>query len=123
MPIQYNMTVKNQRLQVVVDNAGPNAVLEIGTAGMGVVLATIPLSNPIGTITNGVLTFSGTPISDTSADATGVAASARVRTASGGITVIDGLTVGTSLADVIMDTVNISVNQTVTINSAIIIHG
>jgi hypothetical protein len=62
------------------------------------VLATINLGNPIaGAATGaGVLTLSGFPRSDTSADATGTAAAARIRTATGGTDIITGLTVGTS---------------------------
>ncbi|MFO0315387.1 MAG: hypothetical protein ACK50S_00665 [bacterium] len=56
--------------------AGPG-VLQIGTTGMGTVLAEFTLNDPCGTVTSGVLGFSGFPKSDTSANATGRAAAAR----------------------------------------------
>lgn len=75
-----------------------------------------------GVTSGGVLTFSGFPRSDTSADATGTAAAARIRTSSGGTDIITGLTVGTSGADINLDSVSITSGQTVTISSATITH-
>jgi len=66
-----------------------------------------------------VLTFSGFPRSDTSADANGTAAAARIRDSNGN-DVITGLTVGVagSGADIILDTTSIDASETVTLNSA-----
>jgi len=122
MAVTYTTAVKNARLDAVVTAIGSAGVLEIGTTGMGSVLATIALGNPAGTTSGGVLTFSGFPRSDTSADATGTAAAARIRTASGGTDIITGLTVGTSGSDINLDSVSITTGQTVTINSATITH-
>lgn len=124
MAVVYTNAVKVARMAAVVSQAGTTAVLEIGTTGMGTVLATIALGNPIaGAATGaGVLTLSGFPRSDTAADATGTAAAARIRTASGGTDIITGLTVGTSGADIILDSVSITAGQNVTINSAVITH-
>lgn len=122
MAVVYTQAVKNARLSAVVTAIGTTGVLEIGTAGMASILATISLGNPAGTVASGVLTFSGFPRSDTSADNSGTAAAARIRTASGGTDIVTGLTVGTSAADIILDSVNISAGQTVTINSATITH-
>lgn len=122
MAITYTTTVKNLRLDAVVTAIGSAGVLEIGTTGMGTVLATITLGNPAGTTSGGVLTFSGFPRSDTSADATGTAAVARIRTASGGTDIITGLTVGTSGSDINLDSTSITSGQTVTITSASITH-
>ena len=97
-------------------------MLEIGTTGMALVLATIDLGNPAGTTSGGVLTFSGFPRSDTSADDSGTAAEARIRTASAGTDIITGLTVGLSASDINLDSVSITAGQTVTINSATITH-
>ena len=121
MAVTYPVAVKNARLSAVVTQIGPTGVLEIGTAGMATVLATITLNATAGTAATGVLTFSGFPKSDT-ADATGIAAAARIRTATGGTDIVTGLTVGTSGADIILDSVNITTGQTVTINSASITH-
>jgi hypothetical protein len=122
MAVTYTTAVKNARLDAVVTQIGSAGVLEIGTTGMGTVLATIVLGNPAGTTSGGILTFSGFPRSDTSADATGTAAAARIRTASGGTDIITGLTVGTSASDINLDSVSITAGQTVTITSATITH-
>jgi hypothetical protein len=122
MAVTYTTAVKNARLDAVVTQIGSAGVLEIGTTGMGTVLATIALGNPAGTTSGGILTFSGFPRSDTSADATGTAAAARIRTASGGTDIITGLTVGTSASDINLDSVSITTGQTVTITSATITH-
>lgn len=122
MAVTYTTAVKDARLGAVVTAIGTTGVLEIGTSGMGTVLATIALGNPAGTASSGVLTFSGFPRSDTSADNTGTAAAARIRTASGGTDIVTGLTVGTSGADINLDSTSITAGQTVTINSATITH-
>lgn len=122
MAVVYTQAVKNARLSAVVTQIGTTGVLEIGTTGMASVLATINLGNPAGTVSAGVLTFSGFPRSDTAADNTGIAAAARIRTATAGTDIVTGLTVGTSGADIILDSTNISAGQTVTINSASITH-
>ena len=123
MAVVYPNAVKVARMNAVVTAAGATAVLEIGTTGMASVLATIPLGNPIGTVAGaGVLTLSGFPRSDTSADATGTAAAARIRTATGGTDIITGLTVGLSGSDINLDSLSITAGQTVTINSATITH-
>lgn len=123
MAVNYTTAVKTARMAAVraAVDAGPTAgKLEIGTAGMATVLATILLAKPCGTEANGVLTFT-MPQSDASADATGVAAAARIRDANN-VDVVTGLTVGTAGTDVVLDSVNISLTQTVTINSATITH-
>lgn len=124
MSVNYTNAVKIARMAAVVSQAGTTAVLEIGTAGMASVLCTIALNNPIaGAATGaGVLTLSGFPKSDTSADNTGTAAACRIRTASGGTDIITGLTVGTSGTDVIIDNTSIVAAQTVTVNSAVFTH-
>jgi hypothetical protein len=122
MAVTYTTAVKNARLDAVVTQIGSAGVLEIGTTGMGTVLATIALGNPAGTTSGGILTLSGFPRSDTSADATGTAAAARIRTTSGGTDIITGLTVGTSASDINLDSVSITTGQTVTITSATITH-
>lgn len=124
MAVTYTTAVKTARMNAVKDqiDAGAGAgKLEIGTTGMASVLATITLDDPCGTVTNGVLTFSGTPLSDTSADAGGTAAAARIRD-SNNTDVVTGLTVGTSGTDIILDSTSITAGQTVTINSATITH-
>jgi len=120
MAVTYNTATKNARMQAVADNidGGSGAgVIEIGTAGMATVLAQITLADPCGTVSGGVLTFSGFPRSDTSANATGVAAAAVIK-ASDGTVVVSGLTVGTSGTDIILDTTAIDTGEVVTLNNA-----
>lgn len=124
MPVVYSATAKTNRMTAVRDTidagTGPG-VLQIGTAGMATVLAEITLGDPCGTVSGSTLTLSGFPRSDTSANATGTAAAARIRDGSGN-DVITGLTVGTSGSDINLDSTNITAGQTVTINSATITH-
>ena len=122
MAVVYTNAVKVARMQAVVSQAGGTAVLEIGTTGMASILATIPLDSTIGTVAGaGVLTLSGFPKTD-AADATGTAAVARIRTATGGTDIITGLTVGTSGAEINLGSTSITSGQNVTINSATIAH-
>ena len=123
MAVNYDNTTKQARLQGVVDTldtGASNASLEIGTSGFGAVLATIDLASTCGTASNDVLTFD-MPQSDTSADATGTAAEARIKDGDGTAR-ITGLTVGTSGSDINLDSVSITAGQTVTINSGTITH-
>ena len=120
MAVVYPTALKTTRMTSVRDAIDAGAAagrLEIGTAAMGSILATITLGDPSGTITSGVLTLSGFPRSDTSADNTGTAAAARIRD-SNNADVVTGLTVGTSAADIVLDSLSITAGQTVTISSA-----
>lgn len=124
MAVVYSSTVKNARLTVVrdaIDAGSSNGTLEIGTSGMASVLAIIPLADPCGSVSTGVLTFT-MPQSDTNADATGTAAEARIKDSSG-TTVVSGLTVGTSGANINLSSVGITAGDTVTLSSAAITHG
>ena len=124
MAVVYAAALKTTRMTAVVTaidaGSGPGK-LEIGSAGMASILATITLGDPSATVSGAVLTFSGMPRSDTAADNTGTAAAARIRT-SADVDVVTGLTVGTSGTDIVLDSVSITAGQTVTINSATLTH-
>lgn len=125
MAVTYSNAAKEDRLEAVIAlidaGAGPGFI-EIGTAGMASVLATITLADPCGTASAGTLTFDFDPdVSDTSADNTGTAAAARVKDSDGTV-VISGLTVGTSGTDIILDSVSITAGQTVTLTTGTITH-
>ena len=124
MSVIYPNAVKIARMNAVTTAAGTTAVLEIGTTGMGTVLATIALGNPSAPTATGagVLTLAGFPRSDTSADATGTAAAARIRTSAGGTDIITGLTVGLSGADVILDSLSVTAGQTLTVSTGTFTH-
>lgn len=125
MSIVYSTTLKNTRLDAVTTAVGTSGLLVIGTSalsGATGVLATITLAATMaGAASGGVLTFSGTPLSN-AASATGTAAKAELRT-SGGTVVASGLTVGTSSSDVIITNTSVTSGQTVTLTSATITHG
>lgn len=125
MAVIYSTAAKNARLNAVaatIDAGSGPGVLQIGTTAMGTVLATIVLADPCAAAASGgVLTFSGFPRSDTSADANGTAAAARIRDSDGN-DVITGLTVGVvgSGADIIFESVSFNVGEIITLNSATI---
>lgn len=127
MSVTYSTAVKTARMTAVrdqIDAGGAAGRLEICSAGYAAILATITLGysgNSTGTISGDTLTLAGFPRSDTSADNTGTAAVARIRT-SAGADVITGLTVGTSGSDINLDSTSITAGQTVTINSATVQH-
>lgn len=122
MAVTYPTGLKNTRLDAVTAAIGVAGKLEIGTTGMATILATINLANPAApAASGGVLTLT-MPQSDTSADNTGTAAAARIRTGADG-DVVTGLTVGTSGCDINLNSVAITAGQQVTINSATITHG
>lgn len=125
MSVIYNTTVKNNRMTQVLNalDAGSGAaVLKIGTAGMATELVSITLADPSGTVAAGALTFSGMPKSGT-AVATGAAAAAQLLDSNATV-VVDGLTVGTTGTNIVLDTATISaIGQTVNITAASITHG
>lgn len=127
MAVTYSTAVKTARMTAVrdqIDAGGAAGKLEICTTAYGSILATIPLGYSgvsTGTVSGAVLTLAGFPRSDTSADNTGTAAIARIRT-SANVDVITGLTVGLSGSDINLDSLSITAGQTVTINSAAITH-
>ncbi len=125
MAVTYSNTAKDARLTAVVTTLGAGAKLKLLTAA-DAVLATFTLATTAGTASAGVLTFAdnngGTAgILNTTATASGVAAKA-IYTTSADVTVISGLTVGTSGTDLIIDNTNIASGQSITVNSATITH-
>lgn len=124
MAVNYASSLKDTRMTAVRDaiDAGAAAgYMEICSASYAAVLATITLADPSGTISSGVLTFSGMPKSDTSADNTGTAAIARIKDSNGNV-IVSGLTVGTSDTDIVISSTSIVAGDTVTLNSATITH-
>lgn len=127
MAIVYTNTIKDGRLQDIIDaiDAGSGAgKLVIGTSalsGATGVLVEIDLAGPSATKTGGVLTFSGLPKTGTAA-ATGTAAKAELRDSDDN-TVASGLTVGTSGADIVINSVSIVSGQSVQIDTGTITHG
>lgn len=123
MAVVYNTTVKNSRLQAVIDAIGASGRLKIGTAGMAAVLADIPLAaTAFSAPSAGAMSLAGVPIADTAADATGTAAEATITTSAGTV-VVSGLTVSTTGANINLNSTAIQVNQEVRITGGTITHG
>lgn len=124
MAVTYASAVKDARMTAVKDaiDGGPSfGKLVIRDSGNNP-LVTILFDDPCGTVSGGVLTFSGLPNSAT-ASATGTADNAII-TDSTDATLISGLTVGTAATDVIIDNTSINSGQTVNLNAtSTITHG
>jgi hypothetical protein len=119
MAVNYTNAVKTARMNATRTHFA-NGKLQIGTAGMAAVLAEFDLTAGAGSVSDGVwsLAFaSGTA----TASAGGTAAAARIIT-SGSAADLTGLTVGTSAADIVLDSTSISNGQAVTLTSATITH-
>lgn len=125
MAVNYSSACKTARLNAVVGqiDAGSSAgTLEIGTTGMASVLAILTLADPCATVSGATMTFDFDPdIEDASANATGTAAAARIKDSDGNV-VISGFTVGTSGADIILDSVTIITGQRVVLTTGAITH-
>lgn len=128
MAVNYSDDLADARLQRVIDfidGASGPGVLIIGTAGMAVVLTQITLASPSFAFdsTRRQIELQGVPLSDTDADATGIAAAAQIKDGSGDV-IVDGLTVGVtgSGMNVELTNVNLTLHQIVDIVSGVIIH-
>jgi len=125
MPVIYDTTAINNRLQSVVNtiDAGPsNGVLRL-LDNANNILSTLALAKPSGSPSGGVLTFNSLPLIDPSASRNGLAVSAIIEDSSGNV-VISGLTVGTVASDIVLNSsagnTFISVGATVALLSATI---
>ena len=135
MAVTYSSTVKDDRMQQVIDRTigkTPAAATGSATAGSLVigtsalsgatgVLATIALTTTAFTLSGGVLTVHGLPLSAV-ASAAGTAAKAEIRNNAGTV-IVSGLTVGTSATDIIVGTTTFSSGLTVTVTAGTITHG
>jgi hypothetical protein len=134
MAVNYSSTLKDNRMQLVADLiASKTAAASTGSATAGKlvigtsalsggtgVLATFTLNATPGTVSGGVLTISGVPLSAT-ASATGTAAKAEFRNNADTV-IVTGLTVGTGSENIVISSTSITSGQTVTLNSGTITH-
>lgn len=123
MPVVYSVAVKNARMTAVMNEIGSTGKIKVLNAE-DTVLSSIPLVNPPGTVSSGVLTLDcDPPISDTSADASGIASKAVITDGSDAVH-ISGLTVTKTGegGDIQLDNVNIAAGQTVLITAGSITH-
>ena len=124
MALTYSAALKTTRMTAVVtaiDGGGGAGYIEIGTAAMAAVLATIPFSVPCGTVAGAVLTMDITPALSVAATGAGTAAAARIRNFAA-TDIITGLTVGTSGTHVVLDNVVIAIGQVITLGSVVLTH-
>jgi hypothetical protein len=124
LPVDYNVTVINSRLQQVVnavDAGASNGFLRLLSAGNSIV-SSFQLSKPSMFIGNGVATFNGLSLIDPAAVG-GTAVGARVEDSNGNV-VISGLIVNNSTSappDIILSPSNIiATGQTVALTAATI---
>jgi hypothetical protein len=122
MAVIYASGLRTTRMDAVktaIDAGSGAGKLKILTSG-DVLLATLTLSDPCGTVSGDTLTFSAIS-SDTSADATGTAAKATITT-SADADVVTGLTVSTSGANINLNTTSIVSGATVAMTSGTLTH-
>lgn len=119
MAVTYAAAVKTARMSATRDHFA-DGTLEIGTTGMGTVIAAFGLSATGGSVSNGVWTL-GFDASTVAASAQGTAAAARLKN-SAGTANLTGLTVGISGTDIVLDNTSINAGQNVTLSSAAITH-
>lgn len=122
----YSTTLKNSRMDAITSAIGTSGLVKIYTAGggattcSGTMLASLALSATAAPASsNGVLTFNA--ITNATASAAGTAVCA-VITTSVGTAVVDGLTVGTTGTNVVLNSNVISSGQTVSITAASLTH-
>lgn len=135
MAVNYLASLKTSRLNLVVNALGTATAPTISTTGtlagtlvIGTsalsgatgVLVSIPLATTPATVAGSVLTLSGVPLSAV-AGASGTAALAELRDNAGTV-IVSGLTVGTSGADITINSTTISSGQTVTVTAGTITH-
>lgn len=123
MAVNYSQAIQDARMDQVISiidaHASP-AKLEIRTSGGTTLLATITLNDPSftrsGSSPNTKISMNGLPKTSAAAVANGTAAIAQIKTG-GDVLCIDGLTVGTSGTDIVLNTTTISIGQTVTLQT------
>jgi hypothetical protein len=126
MAVTYANSLKDTRMTAVItalDTASGFATIDIASSAgfTSGILVTITLAKPSFTEASEAITMAGAPKSGT-AGATGTATQARIKDGAGTV-VVSGLTVGTSAADIILNSTSITNGQTVTLSSAVITHG
>lgn len=125
----YSTSLKNTRMDAITTAIGTSGLMKMYTVGggatacSGTLLVTNALSaTAAAAASGGVLTFNAIS-NGTAVAGSGTAAICATITTSGGTVVVDGLTVGTSGTNVVLNSNLISSGQTVSITSATLTHG
>lgn len=122
MAIAFNTTLRNARATAIVTEAGANAQIKLYTSAYATLLGTLVCSATLGTVSGGVLTFNAIT-SDSSADADGTYALARIYKSDGTTMVMEGLTVGTGGTNIVMNAAASVTGATIAMSSAAITEG
>ena len=128
--LQYSNGTRDAQQQGLITYAGSNAIIRIysGTQPANAntaistqtLLVSLTISGAFGTDSNGTLTFS--TINNGTAVASGTASFFRIVKSDGTTVVMDG-SIGTSSADLVLNTTTIATNDTVAITSGTIVRG
>lgn len=124
MAITFSTAAKNARGDAITTYASTGAKLQIYTSAYGTKLAEFTWTGNVwGAASSGVLTMNTPTTNPVTALATGTAVIARLTKTDGTTVVFDGLTVGTSASDVIVNSTSFSNGQNVTLASFTITEG
>jgi hypothetical protein len=124
MAVNYIANLKSTRMADVFAriDIGTAGTLEICTAAYAAVIASIALQKPSFSESGGVLTLLGVPLSVAASLAgTNTAAVARIK-ASNGDVVVNNLTVGVGSGDIQLNSLSITLAQTVSLTAGTITH-
>lgn len=117
--MNYSEAIRNERMEVV-NKFLSNGKIKIYSAGYEKLLAILSLSNPAGTVSNGKLILSNTPLSGVGLEE-GEALTARI-VGYNDVVVIDNISAGTQEANFILNDLFIKKDQIVKILSGSIVH-
>jgi hypothetical protein len=121
MAFSYGQALADLRMTDIItklDAQSGFAVLDIGTTAFGTILVSITLQKPSFSEASETITMLGVPLSGVAGN-TGTAAVARLKDSAGTVWV-NNLVVGTSAADLILNSLSITSGQTVTITAGTI---
>jgi hypothetical protein len=128
--LQYSNGTRDAQQQGLITYAGTGALIKLYTGTQpanantalsgNTLLVTLTIAGSFGTDSNGTLTFS--TITSGTAVAAGTATFFRIYKSDGTTVVMDG-SVGTSSADLVLNTTTVAVNDTVAISSGTIVRG
>jgi hypothetical protein len=121
MAITLNSTLRSARSTAIVTEAGATAKLSVYTAGYATLLYTSTCAATLGTVAAGTLTFNA--VGDATAIAAGTAAIARLFKTDGTTMVIEGMSVGTSGTNIIINNTTIAISDVITTSSGTIVEG
>ena len=120
MAVEYSVEILNARTIATIDtieDASLNpSTLEICTAAYAAVLVSIELNKPFANENSPYMEFEITPVPVGTATGTGTAAVARIKNGAGTVC-IEGLTVDTAAADIIIDNTSIAEDDIIALTS------